>query len=151
MSQYRPDIDTFSIINFYERRFRRILPALFIVIVVTYIEQIPGLIFNPNITQRGRTLPERFLSFPLQRYIDRTAISGPIITELTDTYEATVLFLHAALCQGDTCHIKLQGKLLYRNDNHLSLPGSNRRSAQYHFDFRKQQRHGLPAISDFML
>ena len=60
--------------------------------------------------------------FSLKQAVERQKVVRAFLAEIANDY--TVVWLDAAICDGDTCSASKDGNFIYRDDRHLSREGS---------------------------
>ncbi len=111
----------FSLVEFYERRARRILPALFVVMAVSFIcawfVLLPAdmALFSKNLFGVS-VFSSNFLFWRGTGYVIAA------LRSLEDSYP--VVWLSDTLCPHEECKASIGGTLLYWDNGHLSYEGS---------------------------
>ena len=110
----------------YLRALRRTLERLTATKRVVFILDIPALGFDPRSCVKTRPLTWKEVRAPCSVHRDSmTSYQAAILKVLTDFPMVKVYDPTAALCDSTTCYAMKSGKMLYRDENHLSAEGSH--------------------------
>ena len=63
-------------------------------------------------------------SIPMRNFASQLDVFEPILTELAIEYNVPFISVHEPLCSSEYCSMISDKELLYRDNNHLNIPGS---------------------------
>ena len=93
---------------------------------VIIVGDIPRYKISPEDCKYGQSI-ERLVSYcsiSKSQFASQLEVFEPILTDLASEYDVQFISVHEPLCSADYCSMISDNELLYRDSNHLNIPGS---------------------------
>ncbi|MEZ5878520.1 MAG: SGNH hydrolase domain-containing protein [Tepidamorphaceae bacterium] len=93
---------------------------------VILVGDIPRYNISPEDCKYGDSIEKitAYCSMPYAQFQIQRDIYEPVLEELADVYDIPFIRIHEPLCDKSQCNMLRNGIILYRDYNHLNIPGS---------------------------
>ena len=92
---------------------------------VVLVGDIPSYRISPEACKYGHSERlTRYCSLSMSQFERQLAIYEPTLKQLSKKYDVAFISVHEPLCSEKYCSMIGNGEVLYRDDNHLNIPGS---------------------------
>lgn len=93
---------------------------------VILVGDIPSYDIEPDSCKFGDSIEHimRYCSMPQPQFQQQRDIYEPTLLQLSSEFDLPFITIHEPLCSAEDCSIVHDGNVLYRDRNHLNIPGS---------------------------